>query len=274
MSNTIPHNANLKYINRQLDLHQTQASKRMEQIASGQRLNRVGDDPTSLDTANHLSAEFRAVAQGNRNAQQGVHLLQLADGALAQISTIVQRMRSMAVSGASGLLPKEGQQTLATEFATLKNEGDRIARFTTFNQTPLLDRDQTLTIQLGPNGADATAVSLRDARPSGDYLNLAGLSLATPQDAVDALNILEAAEDRLNNLRGTIGALQNRVSRYAETSATAMGHLLDTQSQIADVDLAQSVTQMTSAQILSQASGSIFVGAQGDVDSIIALLNN
>ena len=146
----INHNVHLQQVTRNLSLHFEKASRQIEQLASGHRVNRASDDPASVSLADGINSEIRTLAEGNRNIQQSIHMLQVADGALSHISDMVLRMRSLAVQGASDIYTDDDRQNLNAEFVALRAEIDRIAEVTRFNDIPLPDSYTHLTLPTTP----------------------------------------------------------------------------------------------------------------------------
>lgn len=152
----INHNPHLNQVHRNLTLHYAEAAKHIEHLSSGSRIDRASDDPASLYMADAFRAEVRAVAEGNRNAQQGIVLLQMADGALGQLTEIVQRMQTLAVQAANGLFTDEQRGSLDVEFEGLKSEMNRIATAITYNNTPSWRGRGNLPSRSGPPSPAAT----------------------------------------------------------------------------------------------------------------------
>ena len=149
----INHNSHMQQVTRNLSLHFDKAARQIEQLASGHRVNRSSDDPASLALADGIKSEVRALAEGNRNIQQSIHMLQVADGALSQISDMVLRMRNLMVQAASSTFTDRDRHNINTEFQAMKAEIDRVAVATKFNDISLLEEENTFTIQAGPTEA-------------------------------------------------------------------------------------------------------------------------
>jgi flagellin len=271
----INHNPHLKQVHRNLTLHYAEAAKQIEHLSSGSRVDRASDDPASLYMADTFVAEVRAVAEGNRNAQQGIGLLQVADGALGQLTEIVQRMQTLAVQASTGLYTDEQRNSLDVEFEGLKSEMDRIAKATTYNSTPLLEGGRDFTVEIGPSvasGNDFVQFSLNDMSAQGPHLNIGGLTIDTARSARDALAQLQRVEAQVAEERNKVAALHNRLDLNSTTSTSIIEKLHEAESSVRDLDVARAMTALTRSQILSQAAASLAVESDADIDQVLALL--
>ena len=195
----INHNAHLSAIHRNLGVHFENANRQMEQIASGHRVNRSSDDAANLALANDIESETRVFQEGGRNVQHSIQMLQVAEGALAQISDISRRMRELAVQSTTPTSNDGNRQGANMEFQQLKSEIDRIAEFTSYNDLPLLDSDSELVIQGGPSDRsnDVSRIHIGDMRASGPQLNLATISIDTIASAQQAIDFLDEAHGKV-----------------------------------------------------------------------------
>ena len=271
----INHNPHLKQVHRNLTLHYAEATKQIEHLSSGSRIDRASDDPASLYMADTFRAEVRAVAEGNRNAQQGIGMLQVADGALSQLTEIVQRMQTLAVQAATGLYTDEQRSSLDVEFEGLKSEMDRIAKATTYNNTPLLEGGREFAVEIGPSiasGNDFVQFGLNDMSAEGPHLNIGSLTIDTIKSARDSLAQLQRVEEQVAEERNKVAALHNRLDMNSATSTSIIGKLHEAESNVRDLDVAQAMTNLTRSQILSQAAASLAVESNADIDQVLSLL--
>ena len=271
----INHNPHLSRVHRNMALHYTQASKQIEHLSSGNRIDRASDDPASLYMADNFSSEVRVVAEGNRNAQQGIGMLQVADGALGQLGEIVQRMQSLAVQASTGLYTDEQRGSLDVEFEGLKSEMDRISKATTYNNTPLLDAERGVTIEIGPSiasGNDFVQFSLNDMSAQGAHMNIGSLTIDTVNNARQSLNQLQQVEQKVADERNKVAALHNRLDLNSTTSNSIIEKLHEAESNVRDVDVARAMTELTRSQILSQAAASLAVESGADINQVLSLL--
>lgn len=271
----INHNPHLKQVHRNLTRHYAEAVKQIEHLSSGNRVDRASDDPASLYMADTFVAEVRAVAEGNRNAQQGIGLLQVADGALGQLGEIVQRLQSLAVQAATGLFTDDQRGSIDVEFEGLKSEMDRIAKATTYNDTPLFDIPRGFTIEIGPSiasGNDFVDFTLNDMSAQGSHLNIGSLTIDTVKNAREALAQLQRVEEQVAEERNKVAALHNRLDLNSTTSTSIIEKLHEAESNVRDIDVARAMTELTRSQILSQAAASLAVESDTDIDQVLSLL--
>ena len=270
----INHNAHLSAIHRNLGVHFENANRQMEQVASGHRVNRSSDDAAKLALANDIESETRALQEGGRNVQQSMQMLQVAEGALAQISDISRRMRELAIQSASVTHNDRSRQNANMEFQQLKSEIDRIADSTRYNSIPLLDAERELTIQAGPSKTsnDVSRIHIGDMRASGPQLNLATISIDTMASAQQAIDFLDEAHGKVMEQRNEVAAFHNRLQMSADTTATIVERMQGAESDIRDVDVARAVSNMTRSQILSQTATGLAREANADISRILSLL--
>jgi flagellin len=271
---SISNNAQLKESHRHLAVHQAGTAKQIAQLSSGQRLNRSSDDPASLSLADGINAELQALTQGTRNIQQSVSLLQIADGALGEMNNMVRRMNTLASQSASSIFNDNDRIVINNEFQELKDEIDRIADSTTYNQIPLLNSDRTFVIQIGPSETsnDLASISMGDLRATSVTLNMRDMSLLTEEDGRNVLSQLEHVLDRIIGERNKIGAFQNRLELSATTSTSIIERMRAVESSFRDVDVARSAAELSQSQILGQAAASIAVESRTNIHRVLALL--
>tara|TARA_Y100001978_G_scaffold202698_1_gene224735 strand:- start:911 stop:1735 length:825 start_codon:yes stop_codon:yes gene_type:complete len=269
----INHNAHLSAIHRNLGVHFENANRQMDQVASGHRVNRSSDDAAKLALANDIESETRVLQEGGRNVQQSIQMLQVAEGALAQISDISRRMRELAVQSTTLAYSESNRQSVNIEFQQLKNEVNRIAEFTSYNDLPLLDAERELAIQSGPSERSNDArIHIGDMRASGSQLNLAAISIDTIAGAQQAIDFLDQAQDRVMEQRNEIAAFHNRLQMSVDTTATIVERMQGAESNIRDVDVARAVSSITRSQILSQTATGLAREADADISRILSLL--
>ena len=274
MPATLNHNVNLQHINRNMQIHFGNTGTQIEKASSGMRINRSSDDPASLALANGIHSDIYAMAEGSRNVQQSIQMLQVAEGALSQITEMIQRMGSLATQSASSTYSDANRPGVNAEFQTLKNEIDRIAEFTTYNGMHLLDSVDEYTIQAGASEAsnDVLRIAIGDMRAMGPELNLDPVTADTLENSQDAIDRLEMARLNLTSKRNHIAALHNRLELSVETAASITASMLATESNVRSADFAQTLSSLTNSQIMMQTAGSLAYEADIDVDRILSLL--
>ena len=274
MPATLNHNVNLQHINRNMQIHFGNTGTQIEKASSGMRINRSSDDPASLALANGIHSDIYAMAEGSRNVQQSIQMLQVAEGALSQITEMIQRMGSLATQSASSTYSDANRPGVNGEFQALKNEIDRIAEFTTYNGMHLLDSVDEYTIQAGASEAsnDVLRIAIGDMRAMGPELNLDPVTADTLENSQDAIDRLEMARLNLTSKRNPVAALHNRLELSVETAASITASMLATESNVRSADFAQTLSSLTNSQIMMQTAGSLAYEADIDVDRILSLL--
>ena len=249
-------NTNISSLNtqRHLSKSSTEFQKSMEKLSSGLRINRAGDDAAGLAISEGLKSDIRALDQASRNAADGISLVQTAEGALDEVSSILLRMKELAEQSLNGTLSDTDRGYLNAEFSALSGEIDRISDGVDFNGVKLLDGSGgTVAIQvgIGTSGSDSVAVDL------GDDLDATGLGLsATIDSASGAGTAMDEIDDAISTVvsaRGDFGAIQNRLESSIRNINMTSENLSAANSRIRDVDVAHETSSLTSYQILQQA---------------------
>ncbi len=263
-------NTNVQSINAQRNLISTQdtLSTSLARLSSGMRITAAKDDAAGLAISEKLRAQIRGLAQAERNANDGISLVQTAEGALNEVSGALIRMRELAVQAASGTLGNEERGYLNDEFDALIAEIDRIADVTEFNGTALLDGSASagISFQVGLDdvSADTISASIVDTHASAigtSSANLNAQSISSATGAGDSLAVIDAAIQDISGVRGDLGAAQNRLSITVNNLATQRENLSAANSRIRDVDVASETVNMTRSQILMQAGVAVLAQA-------------
>ena len=246
---------------RNLQITGSSISKSLERLSSGLRINRAADDAAGLAISESLKSDIRALDVAVRNAGDGISLVQTAEGALDEVSSMLIRMRELATQARNGTVTAQQRTYLDAEFQTLAEEITRIGQSTDFNGVQLLDGSSgTLNIQvgIGTTVTDGIGVDLSTSFTAAG-LGLAGVNIADDPDtaATDPLTALADALDRLNAGRASLGAIQNRLESSIRVNMNLSENLTAANSRIRDVDVASETSRMTSYQILQQAGISI-----------------
>jgi flagellin len=270
-------NTNIDALNAQRNLLMTglQLSKSIEKLSSGLRINRAGDDAAGLAVSEKLRAQVRGLNQAMRNAQDGISLIQTAEGALNETHSILQRMRELAVQAANdATLSSDDKSAIDKEMDELVAEIDKIASRTEFNGTKLLDGTFTSkTLQVGANASQTLTVSISSAAASALGSATSSLNdVDVTTDATAAITIIDAAIVDVNNIRADLGAKQNRLEHTIANLGVAAENLAASESRIRDVDMAAEMVFFTRSQILQQAGTAILAQANQTPQSVLALL--
>lgn len=244
-------------------------------LSSGLRINSAGDDAAGLAISEKLKAQIRSVGQAERNANDGISLLQTAEGAMGELGGILTRMRELAAQAATGTVGPTERGFLSQEFEQLRDEIDRVATVTEFNGTKLLDGTATsaiLTFQVGIGATSSDRLSLGIVTVDSTALGLAAESVSTIATAQSSLGIIDSAITLLSAARADIGAVQNRMQVTIMNLQSARENLSAANSRIRDVDVADETAQLTKNNILMQAGVSVLAQANQAPSLALSLL--
>jgi len=249
----------------------------MEKLASGLRINRAGDDAAGLAISENLKAQVRGLKQAARNAQDGISLVQVAEGAMNEISTILIRLRELAVQAASDTIGNTERQFLNVEYDQLVSEIDRIAEGTEFNGTQLLaGSGSVLDFQVGTrNNPEIDRISFDASKADANTAAL-GVNLTSVADKASAQNSLAAIDQAIvsvSAMRADFGAIQNRLQSTVSNIQVGVENMSAANSRIRDVDVAEETSEMTRNNILLQAGTSVLAQANQQANIALGLLN-
>jgi flagellin len=245
-------------------------SSTFERISSGMRINSAKDDAAGLGVSENLDAAGRSLRQASRNANDALSLIEVAEGAAEEVSTILKRMRELAVQSSSDTLEDTERAYIAVEYDELVLEVDRIAAVTEFNGVLLSDGSNgTLEVQVGMNDSanDRITITLADLTGLGS-----GQTLSSSAGAQAALTVLDTDLNTVNAARAAFGATQNRLESGMRNLATATENLGAAQSRIQDADFAAETSQMAKLQIMQQAGVSVLAQANQINQSALKLI--
>ncbi|MEK6773272.1 MAG: flagellin [Bdellovibrionota bacterium] len=250
---------NISAINAQRNLVGSQRAigKSMAQLSSGNRINISADDAAGLAISERLKASIRSGAQAQRNANDGISMVQTAEGGLNEIGNIVVRLRELGIQAASDTVGDVERGFLNKEVGQLKAEAQRIAQVTTWGDTKLLDGSTPVfDFQVGIfNNAEEDRISFNASENVAtlDALGLTDLDYTTKEGAQNGLTNLDAAQNLTNGYRANLGALQNRLTATVDNLGVAQENMSAANSRIRDTDVAQASSEMTRNNILLQA---------------------
>lgn len=250
----------------------------LERLSSGYRINKAGDDAAGLAISEKLRAKTRGLVQAQRNASDGISLIQVAEGGLEEVQNILVRLRELGVQAASDTIGNQERRYLNEEYQALKEEVDRIANVTEFNGTVLLDgTGGSLDIQVntgGQNllGVDRISFDAFRADVNTDKLGLEELSVDSKVNAQRSLAILDQAIEHVSSVRGELGAIDNRLSSTIRNLSVSIENLSAANSRIKDVDIAEETSELTRNNILMQAGTSVLQQANSLPKMALSLL--
>ena len=247
--------------------------KNFEHLATGSRISRASDDAAGVAISSRLRARVRSLDQAARNANDGISLVQVADGALGELEDILSRMRELSVQAANGTNTANDRTALNNEFTNLRDTVDAVANSTKFNGIALLNTQGSLTFQVGADttaNVDTFVVSTYDATGSGSLaistMDIGGTTQSTVITAIDA------AINTVATFRSTLGADSNRLATTAAQLLTRSENLSAANSRIQDVDVAKETAQLSKNSILQQAAISVLAQANTQPTAALSLL--
>jgi len=272
-------NTNVASLNAQRNLNttQTQLAKSMERLSSGLRINRAGDDAAGLAISQNMQANIRSMNQAVRNANDGISLVQTAEGALNETSSILLRMRELGTQAANGTLSDTQRDNIQVEFKSLQDEIDRISNVTDFNGTKLLNGALSagtgMNLQIGTGTTTANdIISVKVSKADTATLSVNTSFVSTEAGARSALTSIDSAIAAVATARGGLGAIQNRLQSTINNLQVAVENTSAANARIVDVDVASESANMTRAQILTQAGVSILSSANQTPQLALKLL--
>ncbi|WP_353893738.1 flagellin [Proteinivorax hydrogeniformans] len=260
---------------RQLGMATNRGAQSMEKLSSGMRINRAGDDAAGLSISEKMRGQIRGLNQASRNAQDGISLIQTAEGALNESHAILQRMRELVVQGGNeGTLESDDIAAIDAEITELKNELVDIADRTEFNGKKLLDGNFEQEFQIGANSGQQLTLEIKSGESDNAFTDtglgvndvVAGEAFNTHIDAVD--DAIKAVSEARSNL----GANQNRLEHTIANLDNAAENLQAAESRIRDVDMAQEMMEHTKQNILQQASTAMLAQANMAPQNVLQLL--
>lgn len=274
-------NTNIAALNSQRHLRHTRMSldQNLERLSSGSRINRAGDDAAGLAISDNLRAQIRGLAQAERNAQDGVSLVQVAEGGLQEISNILIRLRELAVQAASDTVGPTERKFLNTEYDALMSEIDRIANATEFNKIPLLNgTGSVFDIQVGTrNNPNVDRITFFDSSRADVSSVSLGINLSSVADKVSAQNALGAIDNAIisvSSIRADFGAMQNRLQSIINNLSISIENMSSANSRIRDTDIAVETSELTKNNILMQAGTAVLAQANTSIQSALNLLKS
>jgi flagellin len=267
MSLRINHNVEALNAHRQLVGTNERIKKAMERLSSGYRINRGGDDAAGLGISERMRSQIRGLGQAQRNTQDGISMVQTAEGSLAEVHAMLQRIRELAVQYKNGSLSATDRSAISSEVSQLSAEIDRIGAQAEFNGIKLLNTVANITFQVGANDGDVIAVSTISLSAAIGTLSVA-LSTTSSTDLTELDNALSAVSQQ----RAVFGAVQNRFEHTLSAMSVYQENLIAAESRIRDVDMAEEMVNLTKEQILMQAGQAMLAQANQSPSSVLQLL--
>jgi flagellin len=280
MALRINYNLAASVAQRSLNASQDNYATQAQRLATGLRINKASDDGAGMAVSERLKNQVRGLNQAARNAQDGISLIQTAEGAMSEAHNILARMRELAVQAANDTINNTDRKNLNTEFTSLLAEIDRIATSTQFNGVNILTGgSQAMKLQIGANtdsGGD-NIFTLNVTPSTGFYASkleatITDMSVTAQGVANLAISTLDAAINAVSTARTSIGSLQSRLESATRSLGVAAENAAAANSRIADADIAQSMSELVRAQILQQAGISVLAQANQAPSLVLQLL--
>jgi len=275
----INHNMNAMNAHRNMAANNVSAGKSMEKLSSGLRINRAADDAAGLAVSEKMRGQIRGLDQAGRNAQDGISLIQTAEGGLNEVHSILQRQRELAVQSANDTNVSTDRSAIQTEFDQLASEITRISGSTEFNTQKLLnatagDGAGLVKIQVGANATQSISLDLATAGVNASTIGTAvtGLTLTTQAGADGAITTVQTQLESVSSGRSYLGAMQNRLEHTIANLSNSSENVTAAESRIRDVDMAKEMMTFSKNNILSQAAQAMLAQANQQPQGVLQLL--
>jgi flagellin len=265
-------NTNVKSLVAQqaLAVNNRSLSKAMEQLSTGKRINSAADDAAGLAISDKMTSQIRGLNQAVRNANDGISMIQTADGATQEVTNMLQRMRELAVQANNGTNTSDDKTAINSEFTELKSQIKLIAKNTQWNGTSILGSGvSSVKFQIGANSGQVVTVTFKSII---DLSGKMGAVLTSTMSAVGGIGALGDAIKKIDSFRSTLGAKVNRLNYAADNLTNISTNTAASRSRIQDTDYAQATTEMARSQIIQQAATAMLAQANQQPQSVLSLL--
>jgi flagellin len=257
--------------NRQLGISTSTLSTSTEKLSSGYKINRAADDAAGLSISEKMRSQIRGLNKASDNAQDGVSLVQTAEGALNETHSILQRMNELATQAANDTNTSIDRNAIKAEISQLTSEVDRIRSTTQFNTMNLLDGSFTgKNLQVGSLSGQSIKISISNMNASS--LGINGLSVSSFSSAGASMSKIQAAIDKVSTQRSALGAIQNRLEHTINNLDTTSENTQSAESRIRDTDMASEMVQYSATSIIQQAGQSMLAQANSQTQGVLSLL--
>ena len=267
----VQHNMGALNANRQLGINVSNQAKTTEKLSSGYRINRAGDDAAGLAISEKMRSQIRGLEMASKNAQDGISMIQTAEGALNETHSILQRMNELATQCANDTYLSTDRDLAQKEIDQLISEIDRIANNTEFNEMKLLDDTCTgKKLQVGAKSGQVISFDINGMKAGN--LNVASFKVGTQSDASAGIDSAQKAIVKVSEERANLGAIQNRLEHTIASVDTTAENLTASESRIRDTDMAKEMVAYSKNNILQQAAQSMLASANQSTSGVLSLL--
>ncbi len=281
----IQHNITALNSYNKLSTNNSAVAKNLEKLSSGYKINRAGDDAAGLAISEKMRAQITGLETASKNAEDAVSLVQTAEGALTEVHSMLNRMVALATQSANGTYNSTNRGSMNEEVDQLKSEIDRILSTTNFNGMYLFTQGNTITFQVSETGIGNAQIGIQMSVMNTTSLNIASIHISnqkpSSQAGADAagqtnargtISVINAAIDKVSKLRGTFGAMQNRLEHTINNLAVSTENITASESRIRDVDMAKEMMAYTKNNILVQSAQAMLAQANQVPQSVLQLL--
>jgi len=261
-------NTNAAYAQDALKVNSKVMGTAMQQLATGNRINAAKDDAAGLSISQNMTSQVRGLNQAVRNLNDGINLLQTADGGLVETSNMLQRMRELAVQSSNSTNSVSQRAYLNNEFQSLTTEINRIASGTTWNNAGVYNA--SLTFQAGMNAGNLISISIPAMDAGG--IGVSGATISTFETSQASISALDVAIDKVNSSRSTMGAVMNQLNYSADNLTNISTNIAASRSSIMDTDYATASATLSKSQIVQQAATAMLAQANQQPQSVLSLI--
>lgn len=265
-------NANRAAVRNERDLHRS-----LNQMASGQRINKAADDSAGLALQKTMDMNLRSVGQANRNTQDAVSLIQIAEGSYNELNKIVLRLRELGIAAASDTVADSDRRNMNDEMNILRKEMERIGQATRFGVRKLLSGRGEVEFQVGifgEGGGNRVSLKMEDIDTRTETLGMSQVDLTSKEAARKSLAHLDEAQISLSGRRATIGALQNRLTSSLDNLWNQGENVAESKSRLGDADIAEAATGVVSGQIVSRSGAAVMAQANQSQTAALKLISS
>ncbi len=268
----VQHNLTAMNSNRMLGITASTQAKSTEKLSSGYKINRAADDAAGLAISEKMRRQIRGLTQAVANAQDGVSMVQTAEGALNEVHDMLQRMNELAVKAANGTEQSEDRSYINSEVKALISEIDRVAATTTFNELNLLDGNNTFKLQVGSESASVNQIDVVVKAMNASGLKVKDVSVSDVDAAHKAIDSVKNAIMELNKQRSDLGAQQNRLEHTISNLNNVVENTTSAESAIRDTDMATEMVRYSNNNILAQAGQAMLAQSNQANQGVLSLL--
>ncbi len=272
MAMVVQHNLRAMNSNRMLGVNTQTQAKSTEKLSSGYKINRAADDAAGLAISEKMRRQVRGLTQAVANAQDGISMVQTAEGALNEVHDMLQRMNELAVKASNGTNQSEDRSYIDAEVQALKTEINRVASSTTFNEQKLLNADCTFKLHVGAESTTDNQIDIKIDKMNAEGLSINGIDTKTSGNALSAIASLKGAMKALSKQRSDLGAQQNRLEHTVNNLNNVVENTTSAESAIRDTDMATEMVKYSNNNILAQAGQAMLAQSNQANQGVLSLL--